>query len=118
MYFENSLIQFKFIHMKLLFCVLFFFLVSCSGTPSCIEDRKEEFISQNTDRPETYILTFEQNGETFYVFDEGIALDATADVFDSECNFICEFGGFIAVGALPCEAYVDGLRRAQQIWPE
>lgn len=104
--------------MKLFSCILLLIIMSCSGTPSCIEDRKEEFINQNRDRAETYILTFKQNGENFYVFDNGIAFDAVADVLDSECNFICEFGGFKPTGALPCEAYVDGLRRAEQIWPE
>ena len=59
------------------------FISSCTDdTPSCIEDRIEEFTSQNAQQSFTFIYEFEQDGNQYYIFDNGIAFDAIAEVFD------------------------------------
>ena len=93
-------------------------IVACSDdTSDCIEDMKQEFISQNEGVGFTGIYTFEFEGESFYIFDDGVAFDAVATVLDKECNLICSFGGFRIDNDMPCDTYQEAINNAQQIWP-
>ena len=78
---------------------------------------KEEFISQNQDQSFTFIYTFEQGNITYYIFDNGIAFDATASVLDEFCRTVCIYGGFRLNNNLPCDDFQEGINNARQIWP-
>ena len=96
-----------------------FFFQSCSdSTPDCIDDRIDEFTSQNQERSFTYVYQFEQDGDTYFIFDNGIAFDGIATVFDKDCNEVCNYGGFRLNNDKPCDAYQEGISRAEQLWPE
>ena len=92
-------------------------LFSCSDDSACIEDRIQEFSSQNEGINFTGIYQFIQDGETFYIFDDGVAFDAVAEVVDADCNLVCAFGGFRTQNDTPCEEYQEAINNAEQIWP-
>ena len=105
------------------YCVLFVLslqiLNACTDNPSdCINTMIEEFKKQHQDRGFTFIYEFEQNGETFYIFDSGIAFDAIATVLNSDCETVCIYGGLRVSDPMPCEEYQNGINNASQIWPE
>lgn len=79
---------------------------------------KEEFITQNSERNFTFIYEFEQDGEQYYIFDNGVAFDAIAVVLNEACETVCSYGGFRANNPNPCTDYQDGINRARQVWPE
>ena len=94
-------------------------LMSCSSDEeTCIDDMIEEFTQAQMDQTFVGIYKFEQGGQTYYVFDSGVAFDATASVVDATCNEVCVYGGFRANSPLPCDDFWDGINRAEQIWPE
>ena len=100
----------------LLYCVLFMFACS-SQDNQCIEEKKEDFIERNQKRSLTHIYIFQQDNITYHIFDEGIAFDAIATVFDENCTAVCAYGGFRLNNDMPCDDYQSGINRAQQIWP-
>ena len=102
----------------IIFALLIMLSISCSEEANrCIEDMKEEFISQNEDIGFTGIYTFELDGQTFHIFDNGVAFDAVATVLDEACNLVCTFGGFRIENNTPCDMYQDAINNATQIWP-
>jgi len=102
----------------LLVCWFMISAPSCSADePLCIDEMIENFQILNDGRSFTGIYTFEQDRETFYVFDSGIAFDATASVVDQSCTEVCVFGGLRADNPLPCDAYQEGINNRTQIWP-
>ena len=92
---------------------------SCTDDrPSCIDDRIDEFTSQNAQQSFTFIYEFEQDGNQYYIFDNGIAFDAIAEVLDENCQLICTYGGFRINNPDPCDQFQEGINNATQIWPE
>ncbi len=79
---------------------------------------KKEFIERNQDRTFTGISVFELDGEEYYIFDDGVAFDAIATVVNSQCEEVCNFGGFRANSPLPCDEYQGGINRARPVWPD
>jgi len=77
----------------------------------------EDFQILNDGRDFTGISTFDMNGETFYVFDSGVAFDATASVVNEECEQVCVYGGLRGNSPLPCDAFQEGINNSRQIWP-
>ena len=110
--------------MKLLiivFTTIILLLTSCAGTDDdsgCYPEKKEIFIDGNEGKSQARISTFEQDGKTFYVFDYGIAFDATAEVLDEDCNVVCVYGGFQLASDQDtrCAQYQDGINRATEVW--
>lgn len=105
--------------MKYVIILIGFALYSCSETSECIDDRIATFEEDNNERSFTFIYTFKQDGKTYYIFDNGIAFDATAEVVDKDCNVVCVYGGFRpAVPNNSCEAFQESINNAEQIWPK
>jgi len=97
----------------------FLILQSCTdSTPDCITEKISDFQETNVDRGFTFIYEFQQDGSTFYIFDSGIAFDATAEVVNDQCEVVCTYGGFRPASPLPCDEYQEGINNAKQIWPE
>ncbi len=98
--------------------LLLLLLVSCTeSNTDCIDRMKDEFITQNSERDFTFIYEFEQDGEQYYIFDNGVAFDAIAVVLNEDCDSVCSFGGFRTNNPDPCTDYQNGINSARQIWP-
>ncbi len=97
---------------------LFSFQSCDESTPSCIEERIDEFTRTNDGRGFTFIYEFTQDGEQYHVFDNGIAFDAIATVVNSSCETVCSYGGFRANNPDPCTDFQESINNAKQIWPE
>jgi len=106
--------------MKYCITILFLVLLSrCTDSESaCIEDMIGEFVGLNEDRGFTFIYRFEQDGEQYYIFDSGIAFDATASVVNEQCEVVCTYGGFRPGSDMPCDEFQASINDAKQIWPE
>jgi len=101
-----------------LFAISVFLMACTEDEPNCIDDMIEEFKSAQADRSFVGIYQFQLEGETFYIFDSGVAFDATASVVDEECQQVCIYGGFRANSPQPCDDFWDGINNSTQIWPE
>ncbi len=96
-----------------------FLMYACTKEKNkCVESMIEEFIDANQDRGFTFIYQFEQDGETYTIFDNGIAFDAIANVINAQCQVVCSYGGFRANNDNPCTRYQDAINQARQIWPD
>ncbi len=98
--------------------ILYFSSCSDSEPSQCIEESIALFKKENIGSANKYILTFEQKGKTYYIFDYGIAFDATAQVVDNDCKIVCIYGGFRLATDRPCDNYQEGISNAVQIWPD
>ena len=94
-------------------------LMSCnpSDEETCIDEMINEFVQRQMDRSFVGISRFVLDGETYYVFDSGVAFDATASVVDESCNQVCIFGGLRSNSPQPCDDFMDGINSAELIWP-
>jgi len=88
-----------------------------SEEPACIDMMITVFQQEHEGRTATGIYTFELDSETFYVFDNGVAFDATASVVNSSCDQVCVYGGLRGNSPQPCDDYWDGINNSTQIWP-
>jgi len=77
----------------------------------------DEFTIAQADRSFVGIYRFQIEDENFYVFDSGVAFDATASVVNESCEQVCIYGGLRANSPLPCDAFWDGINNSTQIWP-
>ena len=104
---------------SILLGIIFIIIGSCSsGRSDCAQEMIDDFIEMNEGRSFLFILEFEQDGETYLIFDNGIAFDAIATVVDENCQEVCRYGGFRPSGGAPCEEFQEGINRARQIWPD
>ncbi|MFT4567984.1 MAG: hypothetical protein ACI9FN_002952 [Saprospiraceae bacterium] len=106
--------------MKYIFFLLFALILCACPAPdsACIDDRITTFEENNSERSFTFIYTFDQDSKTFYVFDSGIAFDATAEVVDEDCNVVCVYGGNRPAPENSCEAFQESINNAERIWPK
>ncbi len=66
-----------------------------STTPNCISDKIEEFKSTfQSSSAMAQIFSFTSEKQTYYFFDEGMAVDRPAYILNEECDTICKAGGF------------------------
>jgi len=85
------------------------------NTSDCIEERINEFKERHIDRSFTMINTFELGSEKYYVFDSGVAFDATAEVVNADCDVVCTYGG-LRMSNSDCDLYQEGINRAVTEW--
>lgn len=59
----------------------------------CLKDKISFFKKERAIMQTAQIYSFKSNGEIYYMFDEGMALDANGYVLNSNCDTICITGG-------------------------
>lgn len=59
----------------------------------CLKDKIEFFKKERAIMQTSQIYSFKSNDEIYYMFDEGMALDANGYVLTSSCDTICITGG-------------------------
>ena len=60
---------------------------------NCIEERISFFKEERSALHVARIYTYQSKGETYYMFDEGMMVDAPAYVLNAECDTVCITGG-------------------------
>ncbi len=107
----------------IVFIIILLTLISCSDSTqiepkTCVDKKVETFIEENTERGFTCIYTFEPDGKTYFIFDPGIAFDATAEIVDESCNVVCVYGGFRLASDQDkrCDAFQESINTAIQTW--
>lgn len=84
----------------------------------CMQAKIEFFKKERSFLQTSQIFTFTSKGETFYFFDEGMALDAPAYILNENCDTVCVTGGMRRGQSLEerakCPKQDEGSR--QTIW--
>lgn len=59
----------------------------------CMQGKIDFFIKNRSQMPMTKIFSYTSEGETYYYFDEGSAVDGPAYVLNEKCDTVCLTGG-------------------------
>lgn len=64
-----------------------------ANTSDCIKEKIQVFVKNNSSMSMAQVFAFKSKGTTYYMFDEGMALDAPAYVLNNRCDTVCVTGG-------------------------
>jgi len=87
-----------------------------SGMSDCIQDKIAYFITDGTKLSLAKCYSYTSNGETFYMFDHGMAVDGPGYVLNESCDTVCVAGGMrLNPDKKPCPRE-DSSSQRKDIW--
>lgn len=104
-----------------LFSFLFLLLANQCGQKesNCLEEKITAFAQKYDRKQAVSIFTFESGGESYTVFDNGIAFDAQAYVLNSACDTVYIYGGMMLEPDASDPPFdMRDMNNRTQIWPE
>lgn len=89
-------------------------MASCGGTPGCIDDRIDLFMTNSGTCKGASVIKYRFNGDIVYAFTQGQCIaDGATSIVDEDCNDICLLGGI--AGFTECGEGMDFLAFADEI---
>lgn len=93
---------------------------NASDMSDCMKEKVEYFITDGRKLSLSSCYSYTSKGETFYMFDHGMAVDGPAYVLNESCDTVCVTGGFrrINSGEKPACPPEDDYNKRKEIWTQ